>query len=313
MDPIPVRQGVPNRLEGAAVADPEPVERLSAPRRSHRFDRFTASDRTAVERRVRFPLGVSLHTLDREQRLETIHLLNGSAVRAVELWEPTFNKEEAFVVQAREALAGAGVEPRTVHVNFGGALDLSSSDPAVRAAGIEAVRRALDLAVRMGAGILVVHPSAEPIEDRDRPARMAWAKESIQRVADLVRAAGRRAAFELLPRTCLGRSIAELQSLLREAPAESVGICLDTNHLRGPSTTRRASRARRRPNASQPSKPTSPGSMSPRPDREAQRSTAAGTRLAAGRAPDRVSSFFAINSHPPPGARCDGAAGSFHR
>ncbi len=180
---------------------------------------------------ARVPLGVSLHMLDGEQRLETIRLLDGSAVKAVELWEPTFGKGDGHVGEAREALARAGVEPRTVHAAFGGSLDISSPDPSARSAGIRAVGVALDLAVRMGAHIVVVHPSSEPIADNARDARMNQSKRSIETIADMVRGAGCQLAIELLPRTCLGRSAAELLELLEGVDAATAGVCLDTNHL----------------------------------------------------------------------------------
>jgi sugar phosphate isomerase/epimerase len=179
----------------------------------------------------RFSLGVSLHTLDPDQRLEAIKALEGSSVRAVELWEPTFGKEERRVQEVRRALAAAGIEPRTVHANFGAALDISSPDAATCSAGIQAIGVALDLAVRMGAGIVIVHPSSEPIEDDARESRIAQSRRSLETIVQLVRKAGCRVALELLPRTCLGRSAAELLRLLQDVDSDAAGACLDTNHL----------------------------------------------------------------------------------
>ena len=178
-----------------------------------------------------FPLGVSLHTLDPEQHLATAERLAGSSVKAVELWEPDFDKGEHHVAEMRRLLAAAGVEAGTVHAAFGGALDPSSPDPAVRAAGIQAFSAALDLAVRMQARIVVVHASAEPIPDEERAARMAEAKRSIRTMADMAGNAGCRIAVELLPRTCLGNSAQELPALLEGVDPSTAGACLDTNHL----------------------------------------------------------------------------------
>jgi len=180
---------------------------------------------------ARFSLGVSLHMLDLEQRLEAIGALDGSSVRAVELWEPTFGKDERHVQEARRALAVTGVEPRTVHASFGATLDISSPDAATRSAGIHAIDVALDLAVRMGAGIVIVHPSSEPIESEARDARIVQARRSIETIAQMAQQAGCRVALELLPRTCLGRSAAELLCLLEDIDPSTAGACLDTNHL----------------------------------------------------------------------------------
>lgn len=180
-----------------------------------------------------FPLSVTLHTLDPEQQIDTMRLLAGSPVKAVELWEPAFDKSDGFVQAARQALAAAGVEPRSVHAGFGRSLDISSPDNAVRSAGLQAMRAALDLAASIGARIIIVHPSAEPISDDDRDARMVQSKHSIAAIADMARQAGCRIAIELLPRTCLGRSAAELLMLLEDVDPGVAGVCLDTNHLMG--------------------------------------------------------------------------------
>ncbi len=180
---------------------------------------------------ARFPLGVSLHTLDPDQRPETARLLAGSSVKAVELWEPDFDKTEGHVAEMRRLLAAAGIAARTVHADFDASLDISSPDPAIRSAGIEAFSAALGLAQRMGAEIVVVHPSSEPIPDEARAARMAQAKRSVRTMVGMAGDAGCRIALELLPRTCLGHSVEELLDLLQDVDASTAGVCLDTNHL----------------------------------------------------------------------------------
>jgi sugar phosphate isomerase/epimerase len=178
-----------------------------------------------------YSLSVSFHTLDPKQRNESIALLAGSAVKSVELWEPGFAKGDKHAQAARRAFAAAGVQPRTVHANFSAKLDLSSRDEKIRAAGLRAIRTAADLATRVGSGMVVVHPSSEPIADDERPARMAQSKRSLAVIAEAARQAGIRFAIELLPRTCLGRSAAELLALLEDVDPAVGGICLDTNHL----------------------------------------------------------------------------------
>jgi sugar phosphate isomerase/epimerase len=180
---------------------------------------------------ARIPLGVSLHTLDPEQRLATADRLAGSSVKAIELWEPDFDKDERHVAEMRRLLAAAGVEVRTVHAAFGDSLDLSSPNPTVRAAGIQAFRAALDLAVRMQAQIVVAHASAEPIPDEERAARVAEARRSIRTIAEMAGRAGCRIAVELLPRTCLGNTAQELLALLEGVEPSTAGVCLDTNHM----------------------------------------------------------------------------------
>lgn len=98
---------------------------------------------------------------------------------------------------------------------------------------MQAIGVALDLAVRIGAEIIIVHPSSEPITDAEREAHLAQSRRSIATLAEMARAAGCRIAIELLPRSCLGRSEVELLRLLEGVDAAAAGFCLDTNHLMG--------------------------------------------------------------------------------
>ena len=180
-----------------------------------------------------FPLGVSFRTLDHGQRLDTIGILAGSSVKTIELWEPTFEKSDCHVQEARRALATAGVEPRSVHANFGSSMDLSSTDSTIRSAGVQAAGVAIDLAVRIGASMVIIHSSSELVDNDVREVRMKQAKRSIETIADMARQNGCRVAVELLPRTCLGRSVEELFALLEGLGTETVGVCMDTNHLMG--------------------------------------------------------------------------------
>ena len=182
---------------------------------------------------ARFPLGVSFHTLDLEQRSNTASLLAGSSVSAVELWEPTFDKEEKSVREMGRIFEDAGVEVRTIHANFGNTLDISSPDSSVRSPGIQAIQTALDLGVRMGARIVVVHPSSEPISDEERPARIEETKRSLETIAAIAGDAGCRIAVEVLPRSCIGNSAAEMSDLLEDIDPGTAGVCLDTNHFMG--------------------------------------------------------------------------------
>jgi len=180
-----------------------------------------------------FPLSVSLHTLDREQQLSTMKLLAKSSVSFVEIWEPTFKQDPDYLSKALKTLSQAGVKARTVHAKFGGELDLSSPDPDVRESGITAANQAIDLAVKMKAEIVIIHPSAEPISDNEREKRRNFSRASLAAITMHASQARCRVAVELLPRTCLGSSAARLLGLLQDLDPKTVGICLDTNHLMG--------------------------------------------------------------------------------
>ena len=75
----------------------------------------------------------------------------------------------------------------------------------------------------------ILHASAEPIADEDRPTRMACAKESLCKLADIAAQSGVTIAVEDLPRSCLGRDSREILELT--SVDDRLRVCLDTNHL----------------------------------------------------------------------------------
>ena len=182
---------------------------------------------------IPFPLGVSFNSICHDQSVESARLLAGSSVKSVELWAPGITNDPMIIDSLCRAFSDAGVDIRTVHADFGAGLDLSSHDAATREKGIREFERALDLAVKTDARIVVVHPSTEPIEDEDRAERIRRAKRSIDVIADKASSEGKAVALELLPRTCLGRSAVELLELVDRVEPETCGVCLDTNHLMG--------------------------------------------------------------------------------
>lgn len=121
------------------------------------------------------------------------------------------------------AFQDAGLTVWSVHVPGGRTIDLSHPDHAD--AGIELVSRQMEVCARMGVDKVVVHPSFEPIEDADRPARLARCAESMKKLSrpDV------RLAIENLPRTCLCNEAGEMRELLASVRGYAYA-CVDVNH-----------------------------------------------------------------------------------
>ncbi len=84
-------------------------------------------------------------------------------------------------------------------------------------------------AAAIGIDKFVVHAGGEPIDAADRPARMQHACTSLAHMADVAAQCGAVICIEDLPRTCLGHSIAEMQTLVAADPR--LRVCIDTNHV----------------------------------------------------------------------------------
>ncbi len=87
----------------------------------------------------------------------------------------------------------------------------------------------IDKATAIGIHTFVIHPSGEPIQEEERPARMACAQKSLSQLAEYAKAREAVIAVENLPRTCLGRDSSEILMLVSAHPA--LRVCFDTNHL----------------------------------------------------------------------------------
>ena len=178
-------------------------------------------------------LGVSLVTLSLHVSDELISALEASAIATLEvtprLFEGQGSSEQRDLL--RVALSRTGIRAATIHAHFGGAYDLSVLDETAFAYALATVDVSIDLAVELDAPIIVMHASAEPVAASERQARIGRAQEAFQDIQERCRAAGKKVAVELLPRTCLGNTVNELFRLLEPLDPDVFGVCLDTNHL----------------------------------------------------------------------------------
>ncbi|MDO4744777.1 MAG: sugar phosphate isomerase/epimerase family protein, partial [Clostridia bacterium] len=124
-----------------------------------------------------------------------------------------------------------GVELWSYHLPFSPfeKIDISSLDDKKREYSIKYFYELIEKASAIGIDKFVVHPSAEPIDDVERGARMECAKNSLAKLADIAEEHGAVIAVEDLPRTCLGKNSEEIEELL--SADERLRVCFDTNHL----------------------------------------------------------------------------------
>lgn len=123
----------------------------------------------------------------------------------------------------------SGLEVWSVHLPFSGSLDISVTDDDARAANVQIMTEMIRLAGEFKPQKLVLHPSSEPIAEKDREARLRCAKESIGKLQMVAKEIGAELCIENLPRTCLGRTSDEMRYLIEDYP--EVMVCFDSNHL----------------------------------------------------------------------------------
>ena len=172
--------------------------------------------------------GLSVKSLDLDYWRE----LRAAGVDCVELscdfatYMDTLDFPNSAELYAENA-ARAGLEIWSIHLPFSREHDISNADKGLRENILEANRRLIEAAGRIGIKTAVLHPSSEPIKDEERAERIRLSKEGIRYLKDAADKANVVLAVENLPRTCLCNTASEMIELLSGTGAAAV---FDTNH-----------------------------------------------------------------------------------
>ena len=75
---------------------------------------------------------------------------------------------------------------------------------------IDRIKRAADVGIKN----MVIHPSGEPNDDRDRPELMKSAKYCLDKLAEVAHKEGATICVEDMPRTCLGNCSDDILDLI---------------------------------------------------------------------------------------------------
>jgi sugar phosphate isomerase/epimerase len=187
--------------------------------------------------------GVSSH-LYHNYRLSRQHLLDIAAhgFERVEVFATRTHfdfQNPAAVADLQEWLADAGLELHGVHApigesfdggRWGPALNIASPEPAARAKAMDETERALQIARRIGFGVLVTHiglPRTQPAAATDNSRDAA--RRSLDELQRLAEPLGVTIALEVIPNE-LSRAGALVHFIETELENRGAGICLDFGH-----------------------------------------------------------------------------------
>lgn len=187
-----------------------------------------------------YPVGASLSMFGKEATQENLDALKAAGIEWIEVvmnsYQRTCPENEGYIraFQTKAMIEKAGLKVWSCHLPFSRKLDISVTDPKEREKNVQIQERMIELASIFEPKRIVLHPSSEPIEDSERPARLTCSRNSIGRLYLAVKKTGAVLCIEDLPRTCLGRESSELLYLIQDYP--EVMVCFDTNHLLTPET-----------------------------------------------------------------------------
>ena len=194
---------------------------------------FAKSDR---EKLNDWETGISIAGYN-DQAFEKISAIKAAGFDCLQLSLPantkppmTDEQKIAWLKKFRAACKTIDLDIEYVHVPFSGRHDISQRDDAKREAFCVEVIRLMDWNKYIDADIFVIHPSAEPIANEQRPERIRNCIASLKRLNAEAKKRDIRLAVENLPRTCLCNTSAEANMIIAQAGPD-MRLCFDTNHL----------------------------------------------------------------------------------
>lgn len=171
---------------------------------------------------------------DRQNRMmaefmrELMGAVNSSSIASMECYHSlSWAKEPILDV----VLDNPRVEFWSVHAPYGKWFNPSSPEESSREGALTACIDAVDVARRISAKVVVVHPGADVPYDEPRDARLRYAVEVLKQVADAAGENNIRIAVEPMPLTEIGNSLDEVLAVVEGIGRPNVGINFDTNHL----------------------------------------------------------------------------------
>lgn len=144
-------------------------------------------------------------------------------------------KEDDFTQNAMKKLKKqcerAGLEVWSVHVPFSGRENVAHLNEEARLRMLNIVTNYLKWGNElMDARTFVIHPSAEPIVNKDRPNAFAQSVKSLKVLHEKAKSMNSVLCMENIPRTCLANTSRETMELLAQI-APDMKMCYDSNHL----------------------------------------------------------------------------------
>lgn len=175
---------------------------------------------------------LGLSSCDKKLNDETFAAYRDNGITVMEVSHGYIADFEGCDFKNVKALAEKyGIELWSYHLPFCPFEDIDISTPSMAEESVKMILSYIDRASVCGFKVYVIHPSTEPIDESDRPARMECAKKSLATIAAYLEGKNAILAVEDLPRTCLGRNSSDILELCSAHP--SLRACFDTNHLLG--------------------------------------------------------------------------------
>ena len=127
-----------------------------------------------------------------------------------------------------EYVKKVGLPVNGVHISFGTRWDYSDTNEENRRKVVENTKAIFARTAAVNPYCYILHGSFEPIDDKDRAAKLQALKQSMREIADATSA---YICLEILPRTCLLNTAKEMIEVIEDIAIDNVRVCVDVNHF----------------------------------------------------------------------------------
>lgn len=123
----------------------------------------------------------------------------------------------------------AGVQIHSVHLPYTDGASLSSPDEEITKASLDIIKVAIRSAAKLGAKVVVIHPSAGHYDEWDtREELLSHSIKCVKKVCEYANSFNLKCAVENMVKAAICNTASEIVRYLKEIP--SLGLCFDLNH-----------------------------------------------------------------------------------
>lgn len=161
--------------------------------------------------------------------LETLRFYHDCGIGGVELSVRWPFQQEIDWQAFRKNADAAGIQILSFHLPFSYVMNIACLKEEDRQNVVATHKRLMKEAASVGISRFVIHPSAEPIPEEERPLWLQSAKKSLKELAEFAASLDAVLCVEDLPRSCLGNTADEMLELI--GVDDRLRVCFDVNHL----------------------------------------------------------------------------------
>jgi len=176
--------------------------------------------------------GISTMVYNHEHIEKVLPYLDNANIRNIEIRPHVGHfecQDPALVDKLKKRIEYFDISVKSVHMPMNG-VDISHPEEYDRVKSIREVEKAIMVALKLNAELVVIHPGGRYNNSDDRKIRLSHCVSSLKEIAEFCKQWNIKIALENTLPGRLGDQWIEIQQIIEKISSEHLGICLDTGH-----------------------------------------------------------------------------------